>query len=184
MTAALEREAVSFAPLAAAPAPPDARAEPRIATIPGLIGSEGVARLDPARATSGEPERPVHSARRSLLPFALIGSIALHLLPAALFVDWRVAPAKVAAPIPVELVIVPPKPPPAPPRETKPPPPRETKRPAPGRLASEDVGSPKGQRHTTGADTAPRAAPREAPTELVSALPPPRVDPLALPQPA
>ena len=178
MTAALERETISFAPLAAAPVPPDGRPEPRITTIPGLIGAEGAARLDPARATSGEPERPVHSARRSPLPYALLGSIALHLLPAILLIDWRVAPVEAPPPIPVELVIVRPKPPPPPL-----PPPRETKRPAPGRLASEDVGSPTGQRRAAGADNAAAAA-HKAPTRMVSALPPPAVDPVALPQPA
>jgi TonB family protein len=176
--AVVAREATSFAPLAVLLTPPDGPPEPRIATMPGLIGSDRAARLDPARATSAEPERPVYSRRRSLLPFALIGSIVLHLLPAVLLIDWRVAPAEVAPPIPVKLVIVPPKPPPAPP----PPPPRETKRPAPGRLASEDVGSPTGQRASAGSDNAPAAAPREAPTQLVSALPPPPASPIALPQ--
>jgi TonB family protein len=182
VTAALEREAISFAPLAAM-APSDGRPEPQFATIPGVIGAEGVVRLDPARAIAAEPERPVRSAQRSPLPYALLTSVALHLLPALLLIDWHVAPTEVPPPIPVRLVVVRPKPPPASPKPApRRPPPRETRRPAPGRLASEDSGSPTGQRRATGSDSA-AAAPREAPTQMVSALPPPRVDPLALPQP-
>jgi TonB family protein len=182
-----DRESVSFALPATAMAP-DGAPEPHFAAIPGVIASGGPLRLDPARANSAEPARPAQSARRTILPFALIGSIALHLLPLVTLVEWHVAPVEPAAPIPVQLVVVPPPPPPPPPAEKRPPP-REKQRPPPGRLASEDMGSPSGERHGTGADKAPAAAPKPAPapptppTDLVSDLPPPKPGAVPLPAP-
>src|SRR5207253_630201 len=66
------------------------------------------------------------------------GSLLLHLLPLLLLIDWPMSPPAEVAPIPVQLVIEPPKAAPAPPQpqpKPSPPPPR-------GRLASEDLGEP------------------------------------------
>ncbi|HTV90739.1 MAG TPA: energy transducer TonB [Stellaceae bacterium] len=171
-----DRESVSFA-LRAVAAASDASPEPHLAATPEAAAAVGPARLDPARA-SFEPQRPVEAVRRSLLPFALLTSVLLHLLPLAALIDWRVAPAETVPPIPVQLVVVqpPPKPLPAPAVEKK--------RPR-GRLASADMGNPAGRPHASGAERELPAAPRQAPpAELVSALPPPQVAAVPLPSPA
>lgn len=184
MAAQPAQEAAGFVLAIPSAAPAEGAAEPHFAAVPGVVGERGPARLDPQRATAGEPERPPPPVRRTMLPFALVGSLALHLLPLAALVDGRAVPANVAPPIPVQLVIVAPKPPP--PRvERRPPPPHREQRPPPGRLASEDMGRPEGQHRPASADRVPAAAPREPPpvTELVSALPPPKPGGMPLPLP-
>jgi TonB family protein len=66
------------------------------------------------------------------------GSLLLHLLPLLLLIDWPMSPPAEIAPIPVQLVIEPPKAAPAPPQ----PQPKPTPPPPRGRLASEDLGEP------------------------------------------
>jgi TonB family protein len=186
-TGLVREEEVSFAleaaPRPAAALPDDAPVEPHFAAIPASKEPAEPARIDPARAAAAEPETLVRTAaRRTILPFALLASIGLHLLPLAALVDWHIAPAKTAAPIPVQLVIVqPPAPPPRPP-----PVPAEKKTAAPGRLASEDMGNPAAKQPRAGSETessAPQAPTPPAPTEMVSALPPPPVAAVLLPLP-
>jgi TonB family protein len=111
-----------------------------------------------------------------------IGSLALHLLPLLLLIDWSISPPPEVAPIPVQLVLEPPpqvKPePPQPQPKPIPPPPR-------GRLASEDLGDPdakqvdrpKGDAPTAidkpdKADTPPSET-KEKPQQTAAVVPPP-----------
>ncbi|HVC54674.1 MAG TPA: energy transducer TonB [Stellaceae bacterium] len=109
-----------------------APAMPLLGTAPVAVEFDKVASLDPERAIA-EPSRPPPAIRQwpRLGP---ILSLALHLLPLLLLLQWTTAPAKIAAPIPVQLVLEPPPPPPRPIKEPK-------HRPA-GRLASIDTGEP------------------------------------------
>ncbi len=156
---------------AATALPADARAEPVLAIAPLPAESDNPARLDPARATA-VPEGSPPPVRQWKLPFGLFGSLALHLLPALVLLHWNSAPAEIAMPIPVQLVLEAPPPPP-------PPPPAPEKKPPPGRLASEDMGEPAGEPDQP-AEVAP-AAPAAPPgdTQIAAIAPPP--PPAALP---
>ena len=152
-------------------APEAARREPVLtaARFPAVFddpGGPSPRRLDTARATAEPDQAP--SPRRRALPLGLIGSLGLHLSPLLVLLHWSSAPADIAAPIPVQLVLEepPPSPPPAP--APKPPP--------LGRRASEDVGETKAEPdrspETQIAAALPRPAPSPAP-EPVPELPKP-----------
>ena len=143
-------EEMPSAPLA------DARVEP-------LPASVALAPSGPAPPEEGG-ERPPRSRHRVVTPGLLV-SLALHLSPALLLVDWSGAPADIPPPpIAVQVVFEPPPPAPA----------AEKVRPH-GPLASEDMGSPAPQKPSP---PLPEIAP-ELKTAL--ALPQPQSDPL--PQP-
>ena len=137
--------------------------EPVLTSEPAPPGFVDDAPLDPKRATA-EPEKPPPAPRQRTLPFGLVGSLAIHLLPLLVLLRWTSAPAEIAVPIPVQLVIV--KPPPA-----LPPRPKSEIRKPPGRLASIDIGEP-----AASADR-PAGAKPNPPRELVSALPTPAPPP-------
>lgn len=124
-------------------------------------------RLDPGRAQA-EPAKLPPPRRRPGLSLAMLGSLGLHLLPLLALLPWGSAPAEIAVPIPVQLVLE--AAPPLPPVPEKKPPP-------PGRLASEDIGET-------------QAKPDQpAETQIAAALPPPKPIPppdllSALPKPA
>lgn len=125
-------------------------------------------RLDPARATA-EPEQLLPVSRRTALPFGLIGSLGVHLLPLLVLLHWNGAPAEIAPPIAVQLVVEePPPPPPSPPAQAEKPPP-------PGELASDDFGDPKAPAADHAAD--PPGEPVPAAMQVAMALPPPKPTP-------
>jgi TonB family protein len=176
------------APAASAPGAGAGAGEPTRAGDPILGAFDRPRRLDAGRARA-EPEwrRPPPASRlQRTLPFALIASVALHLLPLLALLAWRAAPADIAAPIPVQLVIVrppPPSPPPAPPREK--PPPEKMRPPPPGRLASEDVGNPAARQRRPPQGAAPATvAPEAGPPKMVAVLPPLPARPFELPPPS
>jgi TonB family protein len=158
----------------AAAVPDDgAPAEPRLKTGPLLVGFDEPEGLEPDPA----PVAPTQSAppRRRTLPFGLAGSIAVHLLPLLVLVNWSGGPAEDAAPIPVQLVLEEPPPAPRPPPAPKPPPPKPA-----GPLASVDIGEPAGKPDTTEPLTPQAAEPQEP--QVAVAAPPPK--PLSPPEPA
>jgi TonB family protein len=198
----LDRFRVAATAPAAPPLPADAPAEPVLASPPWLVEFDGGGRrLDPARATP-EPEQPPAPRRQQTSPLGLIGSVAVHLSPLLLLVSWSSAPAEIAPPIPIQLVLEEPPPAPAPPPvlEAKPPAPApEANAPPPGRLASRDTGGagemtgpPTDEAPHEAAETpaetqlamvAPPPKPTPPPPELASALPPPVATPGPLPMP-
>lgn len=113
----------------------DLSPEPLLAITPPLAGMETTGRLDPARVAAGSEGAP--PAARQWMPFGMSGSLALHLVPVLVLLNWSSAPAKIAMPIPVQLVLEEPPPPP--------PPPAPEKKPPPGPLASIDMGEPAAQ---------------------------------------
>jgi TonB family protein len=124
-------------------------------------------------------DRPVESARRKLWPLTLAASITLHLLPLALLLlAWPIAPAEVAAPIPVQLVVEQPKPPPP----ARPAPAPEKRRP-PGRLASQDMGNPAAKERRSGPEPEPSTQPQQ-PEKMGDALPLVKPSPEPPPEPA
>jgi hypothetical protein len=179
----------------AAAAPEAARPEPVLTAPPGLAPFDEPERPDPSllddRRAIAEPEKPPPVRRRTALPLGIVGSLGVHLLPLLVLINWTSAPAEIAPPIPVQLVVVEP---PAPP--TPPPPPQADKPPPPGRLASDDFGDPKAQPALPAADPPGETLPEETriaalpppkpmpPPELVSALPKPAPppDPAAVPE--
>jgi periplasmic protein TonB len=164
-------------------APEGARPEPALIAAPGLAEFDEPERPDPGRLDDrraiAEPGKPRPAPRRTALPLGIVGSLGVHLLPLLVLIHWTSAPAEIAAPIPVQLVVEePPAPPPPPLKAEKPPP--------PGRLASDDFGDPKAQLARPTADS-----PGETLTEetRIAALPPPKPMPppelvSALPKPA
>jgi len=170
--------------------PQSSRAEPELGRVPDRAEFAEIARLDPNRAI---PERDPPPARgRRGLAVGVLGSLGVHLLPLVLLLDWTIAPAELAAPIPVQLVIEEPPPPPPPP----PPKPEEFKRPPPGRLASEDMGQsaspPEAAAPPTPSQPAPtqlaavpppsQPTPQPTPTQVAAAMPSPK--PIRPPKPA
>ena len=112
--------------------------------------------------------------RQRYLPLALLGSLAVHLSPLLLLLNWSAAPAEPTAPIPVQLVFEQPPPPPAP---DPTPPPR-------GRLASVDIG----ERTAEPLPANPAPEPTEAQLAMAAAPPQPQSSPArqlvsALPKP-
>jgi periplasmic protein TonB len=175
--AAEGRDGVSFAIDRGAAGPLDpAQREPQLALVPAGDTVEEMARLDPSRAT---PERePPPAGRQRGLALGVLGSVGVHLLPLLLLLDWTIAPAELAVPIPVQLVIEAPPPPPPPP----PPKAEEFKPPPPGRLASEEMGHTASPPPETPA-AAPPAPTQPAPTQLAALAPPPP-KPIRPPKPA
>jgi TonB family protein len=180
--------------LTATAAPETARPEPVLAPFLAKFGDPAQratgrlddSRLDDSRARA-EPERQRRAPpmpRRPVLALGLIFSLGVHLLPLLVLLNWNSAPAEIAAPIPVQLVVEePPAPPPPPPQAEKPPP--------PGRLASEDFGETKAEPDHSALAGREADKPSEAqPAEMVlaAALPPPKPIPppelvSALPKP-
>ena len=166
-------------------APEGARPEPALIAAPGLAEFDEPERPDPGRLDDrraiAEPGKPRPAPRRTALPLGIIGSLGVHLLPLLVLIHWTSAPAEIAAPIPVQLVVEEP-PPPAPP----PPPLKAEKPPPPGRLASDDFGDPKAEPARPAADPPGETVPEET---QIAALPPPKPMPppelvSALPKPA
>jgi TonB family protein len=126
------------------PAPADARASmsPRWSLSSGRPEGGPVGRDDgndalrPPEPLEREPQ--VDRSRWWSRLRGPAGSLLLHLLPLLLLIDWPMSPPAEVAPIPVQLVIEPPKAAPAPPQ----PQPKPTPPPPRGRLASEDLGEP------------------------------------------
>ena len=179
-------------PTAAAP-PQGARPEPMLTAAPGLALFDEPERPDPGRLddsrATAEPEKPQPVPRRTALPLGIIGSLGVHLLPLLVLIHWTSAPAEIAAPIPVQLVVEEPPAPPPPAQAEKPPP--------PGRLSSDDFGDPKTKLAGPAADPPGETVPEEIqvaaalplpkpmpPPELVSALPKPAPppEPAAVPE--
>ncbi len=172
---------------AATALPEAARGEPVLATDPFPSEFDEPERLDPERARA-EPEEPPPPRRRPALAIGMLGSLGLHLLPLLVLLQWSSAPAELAAPIPVQLVIEePPAAPPPPGSEVKPPP--------PGRIASEDIGEmaspppeaaappPEETRIAVVAPPPPKPAPPPEETQLAAVAPPPP-KPVPPPKPA
>lgn len=162
-------------------APETARPEPVLAVAPFVAGVQETGRLDQARATA-VPEGPLAASRRTALPFGLVGSLGVHLLPLLVLLNWNNAPAEIAAPIAVQLVV---EAPPEPPPQAEKPPPQAEKPPPPGPLASDDFGDPKAQPADRAADQSGENLSGE--TLVAAALPPPKPPPelvSALPKPA
>jgi TonB family protein len=149
---------------AATDLPAAARAEPVLAIAPVPLDSDKSERLDPARATA-LPEGSPPPARQWMLPFGLLGSLALHLLPVLVLLHWHSAPAEIVMPIPVQLVLEAPPPPP--------PPPAPEKKPPPGRLASHDMGEPASEPEQPAAVAAPTPAAPPGDTQIAAIAPPP-----------
>jgi TonB family protein len=123
--------------------------------------------LDPARARPEEAE-PSEPKRRSTLPLALLGSLAVHLLPLVVLLDWSLAPAETVQPIPVQLVVIEePAPPPLPPLPAFEPPKQ------PGRLASDDMGDPTTKETPAPEQHAASDQPAAPPEQLAMAAEPP-----------
>src|SRR5262245_6374613 len=95
---------------------------------PRLVPSD-LSRLAP-------PERLIPAAPSERVRWlGPLGSLALHLLPLLLLIEWPFEAPPDSVPIAVQLVFEPPPPPPQPA-----PPKPEFKPPPPGRIASEDLG--------------------------------------------
>ena len=153
--------------------------EPRFSTAPA-----GESLLTTANLADENREQ-TRNSRPLPLQLALVGSLALHLLPLLLLVSWTTAPADIPPPIPVQLVIEAPPPPPPPPaaQTAQKPPPR-------GPLASEDMGTPEAKRTEAPATPDTPPDPPLDPTEMQTAMaapPPPKPEPprepAAVPEP-
>jgi protein TonB len=146
--------------------PDDGRREPTPGAPPEFAEYAEVMRLDPTRV---EFELNLQPAKRRL-GWGPIGSLLLHLLPLLTIIDWPSAPAEIARPIPIRLVIEQPPPPPQP-AELKSP----TKPPT-GRYASDDFANVEAPEVETGrSDPSPEPQaerPRSAETRTVLVAPP------------
>jgi colicin import membrane protein len=133
----------------------------------------------------GPPERSLPDEERERTRwYGPIGSLAVHLLPLLLLIEWPLASPPEIAPIAVQLVVEPP--PPAPKPEPVPPKP-QFKPPPPGPIASEDLGDTEAKeasRHVGAASSSPdtpsppppekiEQPPSEAPQQAADAVPPP-----------
>jgi len=155
--------------------------EPRFSTAPA-----GESLLTTANLADENREQ-TRNSRPLPLQLALVGSLALHLLPLLLLLSWATAPADIPPPIPVQLVIETPPPPRPAAQQAQKPPPR-------GPLASEDMGTPEAKRTEAPAipDQPPDPPPDPPldPTEMQTAMaapPPPKPEPprepAAVPEP-
>jgi len=153
---------VSDSFLSATALPDLSRPEP---PLPSLFPAEGVGE-SPRSIALLPAEKRERTRNAPAMPFGIVGSLALHLLPLLLLVSWASDIPDIPETIPVQLIIETPPPAPAAPQ----PPPR-------GRLASDDMGPT--------ADPTPKTAtpaPERAP-ELKTALASPESPPEPLPQP-
>jgi TonB family protein len=166
--------------------PPASAPPPGEASISGPIADDSAAgRREPAppdaTPASPPPERaPPIGSRQQTRPFGPLGSLALHLLPLLLLLDWPLRPPAAVTPIPVRLVFQPPPPP-----KPNPPQPRSKPevRPPPGRLASDDMGDAKTREHdpvkseaaAAEKPAAARTPPREPEQKTAAVVPPPPV---------
>jgi TonB family protein len=112
------------------------RPERCVRTAGIAAGSEPL--LDLRRAFVSALERSAPAASRQRGPsLGLLLSLALHLLPLLLLVQWQSGRVEVPPPIPVQLVLEQPPPPPPPVQAARPEP---AITPPSGRLASEEIG--------------------------------------------
>ncbi len=152
------------------PPPEEGRREPTLIDAPRLLPPDPL-RLEP-------PERFVPAADRERARWrGPIGSLALHLLPLLLLIEWPIAAPPEMTPIAVQLVVEPPPPEVA----LKPVPPPQFKPPPPGRIASEDLGDTDAKEASRKVGDAPAAKdvpppevrPSETPPKTADAVPPP-----------
>ncbi|HVC54673.1 MAG TPA: TonB family protein [Stellaceae bacterium] len=115
-----------------------------------------------------EPEKLPPATRQRVPPLGLVGSLSVHLLPLLILLDWTSAPAEIAPPIPVQLVLEGPA---------------AASEPPPGRLAPEQHGESAPPPKDAAAPPAPHAAP-PSPPQHVAAIPPPPPKPAAPRAPA
>jgi TonB family protein len=150
---------------------------------PTLEGAPRLAVPDPAPL--GPPERFLpDEAREPTRWYGPVGSLAVHLLPLLLLIEWPLAAPPEVTPIAVQLVVEPPPPEPTP----KPLPPKpEFKPPPPGPIASEDIGDTEAKeasRHVGAPSSSPdtpsppppekiEQPPSETPQQTADAVPPP-----------
>ena len=144
--------------------PEEGRREPTLASMPRLTPPDPSQPDPPERSTLAEDREPVRWR-------GPIGSLALHLLPLLLLIEWPMAAPPDDAPIAVQLVMEPP--PEALPKPVPPLP--EFKPPPPGRIASADIGD------TTATD--PKDAPLPEKTEAASPETPQQTAALVPPPP-
>ena len=143
---------------------------------PTLTGAQRLLSPDPLRLDPPERLTPIADRERARW-LGPIGSLALHLLPLLLLIEWPIEPLPDATPIPVQLVLEPPPPE----KVLKPVPPPPPFRPPPaGRIASEDLGDTEAKEAKREAsnppaakDVAPEVKPSEAPPSTAEAVPPP-----------
>ncbi len=154
--------------------PVTARLDPVLTIAPVVADAGRSDQLDPARATSPPKESPPPGRQR--MPLGLCGSLALHLLPLLVLMNWNGAPAEVTMPIPVQLVLEAPPPPP-------PPPPAPDKKPPPGPIASRDMGEPAGEPDQPAAHSPAPPADQPGDTETAAVAPPPQPAPQPAPLP-
>jgi TonB family protein len=158
---------------AAKAAPETARREPVLTAAPIPVGFEDSGHPDPRRLdprgldtgrAAAEPDRAPPAIRRRALTRGLIGSLGLHLSPLLVLLHWSSAPAEIAVPIPLQLILEEPPPAPPPTPGTKPPP--------PGRLASEAIGEPKAEPGPPDESQIAAALPRPTPNQPPEPMPP------------
>ena len=130
-------------------------------TGPGFRQDDEKDVLRSPEALAREPE--VNEKRWWVRLRGPIGSLALHLLPLLLLIDWQMSPPAEIEPVTVQLVVEPPPPevkpaPPQPPPKPVPPPPR-------GRIASEDLGDPEAKEVKRPKGEAPAAVDTPVPTD-------------------
>ena len=160
---------------------------------PTLTGAQRLLSPDPLRLDPPERLTPIADRERARW-LGPIGSLALHLLPLLLLIEWPIEPLPDATPIPVQLVLEPPPPE----KVLKPVPPPPPFRPPPaGRIASEDLGDTEAKKASREAgnppppqDPAPpppppkiEPPPPEAPPQDAGAVPPPPPEKPAPPKP-
>jgi protein TonB len=155
--------------------PEEGRCEPTLFNAPRLA-SPGPLGVEPQEGRASVDDRERVRWR------GLVGSLALHLLPLLLLIEWPMASPPEIAPIAVQLVLEPPPPEPSP----QPDPPKpEFKPPPPGRIASDDFGDPAAKEPGREASDmpAPKDAPpppeppAEAPQQTAAIVPPPPMKP-------
>jgi protein TonB len=151
--------------------PQEGRREPMLASALPHLASPDSLQLDPRERLAPA------EARGRVRWLGPIGSLALHLLPLLLLIEWPIQSPPVDTPIAVQLVLEPPPPEPQP----QPVPPKpEFKPPPPGRIASEDLGNTEAKEAKrepsnlpAAKDVTPEVKPSETPSQTAEAVPPP-----------